>query len=209
MTEQLHLHFHFLLGIVPSDTHIPAPSPLGWSSRRQVLILVTAFQGPLRVSEHMFCSLCLSLLVKRKKKSICLWEASSPGLVEPSSLPPKCQGWAHDPFWTISIVYPSDLDDQESLFREVYSWDFQWVGRETLLIHWPWFWDQGFWEPSHASKLKRHRRGRIPEVLGLSIWIQLCLKADPCRVRIYSHTPCSLLSTSSFVGKKSLERESK
>ena len=67
MTERLHFHFHFLLGIVPSDTHIPAPSPLGWSSRRQALILVTAFQGPLRVSEHMFCSLCLSRLVKRKK----------------------------------------------------------------------------------------------------------------------------------------------
>lgn len=32
-----------------------------------MLILVTAFQGPLRVSEHMFCSLCLSLLIKRKK----------------------------------------------------------------------------------------------------------------------------------------------
>lgn len=41
-----------------------------------------------------------------------------------------------------------------------------------------------------------HLDPAMPE--GRSIW-----------VRIYNHTPCDLLSTSSFVGKKSLERENK
>ena len=30
LTERLHFHFHFPLGIVQSDTHIPAPPMLGW-----------------------------------------------------------------------------------------------------------------------------------------------------------------------------------